>query len=177
MNSRERTILELLDRAVRSAKRTIDPIVAAVDARLQESPSDVLAWQSIPLDLYSTKVPETIRSSWVFVLRANVATGAERHPNSHQRMMSYRGRGDFQTQVDDQWRSHRLRSELTGRLDERWISIPAGVWHQGIVGQDNWAVVSFHTVLDYELIEERPASVLGEPARQRRYAGGETLMP
>jgi len=95
--------------------------------------------ESIPLDRYGTQLPQTIESSWVFVLRANVATGAERHPNSHP-------------------------------LDERWISIPVGVWHQGVVGPDNWAVVSFHTVPEHELIEERPAVAAGEPARQRKYA-------
>jgi hypothetical protein len=168
----EREILEALDAAVRSAWPTIEPIVVAVDQKLQDNPGDLLAWQAIPLDRYPTGLPEAIRSSWVFVLRANVATGAERHPNSHQRMMSYRGRGDFQTQLAGKWCSHQLRSDPAATLDERWISIPPGVWHQGVVSSENWAVVSFHTAPEDELIEERPAAEIGDSARKRRYAAG-----
>lgn len=171
----EHGILEVLDEALRSAAGTIDPIIASVDRKLQENPGEVLAWEAIPLDLYRTRLPESICSSWVFILRANVATGAERHPNSHQRMMSYRGRGDFQTQPDREWCSHHLTSDPSAPLEERWISIPPNVWHQGVVGSDNWVVVSFHTVREHELIEERPATGNLDPARQRKYAAGEML--
>jgi hypothetical protein len=58
----------------------IDSIVARVEEKLRERPDDVLAWEPIPLDLYTAPLLETIRSSWVFVLRANTTTGAERHP-------------------------------------------------------------------------------------------------
>lgn len=169
MDPREREILGVLDAAVRSAAARIEPIVAAVRRKLQQNPADVLAWEAIPLDWYGTHLPDSIRSSWVFVLRANVATGAERHPNSHQRMMSFRGHGDFQTQPAGEWVSHHLKSDPSARLEERWISIPRNVWHQGVVGPMDWAVVSFHTVPEHELIEERPATGDAE-AVQRRYA-------
>jgi hypothetical protein len=55
-------------------------------------------------------------------------------------------------------------------LEARWISIPPNVWHQGVVGPEDWAVVSFHTVLEHELIEERPATGTAEHAKQRKYA-------
>jgi hypothetical protein len=158
MDPHEREILRVLDAAVRSAAGTIEPIIAAVDRKLQQKPADVLAWEAIPLECYGTLLPPTIRSSWVFVLRANVATGAERHPNSHQRMLSLRGHGDFQTQPAGAWVSHHLRSDPAAPLEDRWISIPPNVWHQGVVGPIDWAVVSFHTVPEHELIEERPAA-------------------
>jgi hypothetical protein len=173
MDQYERGILEALDAAVRSATATIEPIIASVDRKLRENPGEVLAWEAIPLDRYRTRLPESIRSSWVFVLRADVATGAERHPNSHQRMMSYRGRGDFQTQPGHEWCSHHLTSDPSAPLEQRWISIPPNVWHQGVVGSDNWAVVSFHTVAEHELIEERPGTGTGDRVRQRMYAAGE----
>src|SRR6267378_59231 len=124
MDLHERKILEALDKAVGSARSTIDPMVVSVDRRLRDRPADVLAWQAIPLDVYRTPLPKGIHSSWVFVLRANVATGAERHPNSHQRMMSYRGRGD--------WCSHHMRSDPGAALEQRWISIEKGVWNKGV---------------------------------------------
>jgi hypothetical protein len=173
MNRDEREILEALDAAVRTAATTIEPLIIAVDSKLRDRPEDVLAWTPIPLDSYPNPLPDSIRSSWVFVLRAGVVTGAERHPNSHQRMMSYRGHGDFQTRPDDSWRSHFMSSGPSASLEERWISIPPNVWHQGIVGPEDWAVVSFHTVPEEELIEERPAAGAGEHAQQRRYAADE----
>ncbi len=170
MERDETDILQALDAAVRSAAATIEPIIASVDRKLEEAPAEVLAWEAIPLERYHTRLPETIRSSWVFVLRANVATGAERHPNSHQRMMSYRGRGDFQTQPGHEWCSHYMTSDPAAPLERRWISIPHNVWHQGVVGPENWAVVSFHTVAEHELLEERPATEAGNAPRQRKYA-------
>ncbi len=90
----ELRILEALDTAVRSeaAAAHINEIVSLVEQELQRRPDDVLAWKSIPLTVYGSPLPAMIRSSWAFILRANTITGAERHPNSHQRMMSYRGR-------------------------------------------------------------------------------------
>jgi len=170
MNAHERETLELLDAAVRAAAASIEPIVADVDRKLRDAPGEVYAWATVPLDLYQVPLPDSIRSSWVFVLRANTTTGAERHPNSHQRMMSFRGRGDFPTRPGSEWISHRLRSDPDAPLEERWISIPPSVWHQGVVGAEDWAVVSFHTVLDHELIEERPTEGDADLVRQRRYA-------
>jgi hypothetical protein len=65
-----------------------------------------------------------------------------------------------------------MSSDPAAALEQRWISIPPSVWHQGIVGSENWAVVSFHTVPEHELIEERPAVEIGELTRQRKYVGG-----
>ena len=173
MDQEDSEILEALDLAVtsRSIKPKIEAIVARVEQQLRERPDDVLAWEPIPLDLYAAPLPEPIRSSWVLILRANTTTGAERHPNSHQRMMSYRGAGDFQTRLAGDWCSHLLRSEQTVPIAERWISIPQNVWHQGVVPGENWVVVSFHTAAEHELIEERPVREARDAVRQRKYAG------
>jgi hypothetical protein len=128
----------------------------------------VLAWEPVPLDLYPGPLPKSIRSSWVFILRAGTATGAERHPNSHQRMMSYRGLGDFQTRTESEWSSHFLKSDPSLPLEAQWISIPPLVWHQAVVPAENWVVVSFHTASEDELIEERPSD--HESTVQRKYS-------
>jgi hypothetical protein len=181
VDTKESRILAALDLAVGAdgIRPKIDAIVARVEQKLRDSPSDGLAWEAIPLDLFTTSLPETIRSSWVFILRANTASGAERHPNSHQRMMSYRGSGDFQTRPGRDWCSHLLESDPTAPIARRWISIPPNVWHQGVVRDSNWVVVSFQTAAEHELIEERPVEkgeegedgANGKEAvRQRRYA-------
>jgi hypothetical protein len=173
MDHEESRILEALDLAVRSEgiRPKIEEIVARVEQKLRARPADVLAWEPIPLELYTARLPESIRSSWVFILRANTATGAERHPNSHQRMMSYRGSGDFQTRPGGDWLSHRLTSDPAAPIAERWISIPPLVRHQGVVPGVNWVVVSFHTVLEQELVEERPDTDASDAVRQRAYVG------
>ena len=105
----------------------------------------------------------------MFILRAGVTTGAERHPNSHQRMMSWSGHGDFQVHDGQRWRSHFMVSDRRAPLEDRWISIPPNVWHQGVVSAKDWVVVSFHTVLAKDLVEERPDASDPSNVRGRRY--------
>jgi hypothetical protein len=171
ISDEEREVLQLLDELLkdRSIAAAIDPIVKRVERTLAQSPDAVLAWEPIPLDLYLKDLPALIRSSWVFILRANATTGAERHPNSHQRMMSYRGRGDFQIWRDDRWNSNFLVSDLEAPLQNRWISIPPYTWHQGVVTENDWVVVSFQTAAERELIEERPNPYHRNQTDQRRY--------
>jgi hypothetical protein len=123
------------------------------------------------LAVYETDLPDGVRSSWVFIVRAGSTTGAERHPNSHQRVMSYRGQGDLQVIHGGQWNSHLLFSDPGGVLDHRWLSIPPNTWHQAVVREANWVVVSFHTVRAHELIEERPDPAQHKATRRRIYVG------
>jgi hypothetical protein len=81
-----------------------------VQRKLAQDRAAAMAWEPIPLSVYGESLPAFIRSSWVFVLRAWATTGAERHPNSHQRMMSFRGIGDLQTGDDGHWQSNLLIS-------------------------------------------------------------------
>jgi hypothetical protein len=172
MTAPERSLLEILDTVLRSppVRARIQPIVDRVCRDLAGKPAAQMAWEPIPLEVYGDAVPAPIRSSWVFVLRAGATTGAERHPNSHQRMMSYRETGDMQTGGEGRWQSNVLVSEPEVDLERRWISIPVNVWHQVVVppGRD-WVVVSFHTVPAEELIEERPAGSDGQGTRQMHY--------
>ena len=174
MNSetREVEILEVLDTLVRqpAVRRELDAIADRLEARLSAERSEPLVWQPIPVSLYGVAVPPGIQSSWVFGLRRNSISGAERHPNSIQRVMSYRGTADLQTRPGERWISNRLVSRPDAPLRDRWLSIPAGVWHQGVMADENWVVVSFHTVPADELIEERPDQA-GAGTIQRHYLG------
>jgi hypothetical protein len=164
-------LLPALDAAVAepALARHLATVVPTLELRLRLDRAATMAWEPIPLELYG-ELPPGIRSSWVFVLRAGTTTGAERHPNSHQRMVSYRGSGDFPVQRGGQWESRRLTSDRARDLSERWVSIPPYTWHQGIVDPgENWVVVSFHTVDAEALIEERPGD--DDAVRQRLYVG------
>ncbi len=173
----ERDILQMLDAAVFApeAAARLSTIAERVLATLARGPREIEAWEPVPLALYGADLPAQIRSSWVFVLRRGVTTGAERHPNSIQRMVSWSGGGDFQVYDGQRWRSHSLSSDPRSSLEERWLTIPAETWHQGVVGDQDWLVVSFHTVPAAELIEERPDPAEPDPfhplrTRRRRYA-------
>jgi hypothetical protein len=171
--SSERRILEALDLAVREprARRVIDSVANRLTARLDADALLPMVWEPIPLTTYRA-LPTGIRSSWVFVLRARTTTGAERHPNSHQRVMSLGARADLRTWEHGGWQSHVLESDPSAPLARRWLSIPVNVWHEPVMSDAHWSVVSFHTVEAHELIEERPVGAPDEPGtRQRHYLG------
>jgi hypothetical protein len=195
----DRAILQALDVILRSeeVRAQIQPIVEWVRADLATKTEPLMAWEPITLSIYGNALPAVIRSSWVFILRAGVNTGAERHPNSHQRMMSFEGSGDMQVGEDQQrsdvgrlravatasqggqmsdinihWQSNVLVSDPDAPLERRWISIPENVWHRPVVSKEaDWVVVSFHTVPAEELIEERPSEDGVSGTRQMRYLG------
>jgi hypothetical protein len=165
MTKDERLLLEELDRILRSdeVRARIHPVVERVRKDLTRKKQAVMAWEPIPLAIYASALPPTIQSSWVFILRAGANTGAERHPNSHQRMMTLEGSGDMQTEKQkkwqqltkqtsnaqrptsnaeikegkadpsEPWQSNVLVSDPDAPLERRWISIPQNVWHQPVV--------------------------------------------
>jgi hypothetical protein len=172
MTTEERTQLESIDTILRSetVREQIRPIVERVHAELGRKEDALMTWEPIPLSVFDPALPREIRSAWVFVLRASADTGSERHPNSHQRMMSYEGTGDMQTGEPGGWQSNVLISNQEAPLEQRWISIPQNVWHRPVIGAPaDWVVVSFHTVPAEELIEERPDDSSKDGTKQMKY--------
>jgi len=168
----ERSRLESLDALLRSedVREQIRPVVELVRAELSRKKEARMTWKPIPMGVFGRALPAGVQSAWVFVLRAGADTGAERHPNSHQRMMSFEGSGDMQTGQPEQWQSNALLSDPEAPLEHRWISIPPNVWHRPVVAADaDWVVVSFHTVVADELIEERPDSASEAGTKQTKY--------
>src|SRR5438552_1767301 len=174
MTPEERSCLESIETVLRSenVREQIRPIVERIRAELRRKKEALMTWEPIPLTVFGRALPPEIRSAWVFVLRAGADTGAERHPNSHQRMMSFEGSGDLQTGEPGQWQSNVLVSSSVAPLERRWVSIPTNVWHRPVIDASaDWAVVSFHTVLAEELIEERRDDSREAGTRQMRYLG------
>ncbi len=167
-NRDERAILQCLDGLLRekSVAEAIDQIAARLLARTPAGSQKLMDREPVPLAVYGERLPSTVRSSWVFLMRAPAVTGAERHPNSHQRSVAYRGTGFFEVSDSPQFDGEGEGASLllTGGfetpLETRWISIAASVWHQAVVPEGEWIVVSFHTATENELKEERP-----EPAQ------------
>ncbi|HEY6333701.1 MAG TPA: hypothetical protein VI756_30570 [Blastocatellia bacterium] len=168
----ERAIIERLDAAVleESMRLRFDQSAARLDQKLVADPGLLLAWETVPLTAYDTKLPDIIRSSWVFILRAGVPTLPERHPNSHQRMVAYRGEGDFQVWDGSAWQSNLLADHTDAPLEKRWISIPVNVWHRSMRPAENLVVVSFQTATELELVEENGDPASAAPTHLRKYS-------
>jgi hypothetical protein len=187
MTTEERSLLQEVDRVLQLEQihGQIRPIVERVRAELAREKDALMAWESIGLTLFGGALPAAIHSSWVFILRAGTNTGAERHPNSHQRMMSFEATGDMQTEAeppsrgeyaasDVVWQSNILVSDPEASLERRWISIPQNLWHRPVIPKGaDWVVVSFHTVPAEELIEERPHSGDAGGMKQMLYLGSD----
>src|SRR5438874_334035 len=124
MTVEERSRLELLDQIVRSNEGKVQPVVDRVRAELARNSEAVMAWEPIPLGTFGQGLPQGIRSGWIFILRAGADTGPERHPNSHQRMMTLEGNGDMRTECEKEekgieWRSNFLISDPDAPLERR----------------------------------------------------------
>jgi len=169
----EKRILAVLDRLATSAgvRARIDAAAGRLEKTLLAAAGAQMAWETVPLSTFGPGLPETIRSSWVFILRDGAVTGAERHPNSVQRTLSWRGTGDLMTRSGNRWTSHRLASDGGAPLRRRWVTIPAGTWHQVVVRGGHWVVLSFHTALAEDLIEERPRRDGPGTGERRHYLG------
>ena len=172
MTPEERSLLEALDTALRSdnVREHIRSVAVRVREQLARRNDALMSWEPFPLDVLAMTLPPGIQSAWVFVLRAGANTGAERHPNSHQRMMSFEGSGVLQIGEPGKWQSNVLVSDPDAPLERRWISIPPNVWHRPVIdAAADWVVVSFHTAPAEELIEERPDDSREAGTRQMKY--------
>jgi hypothetical protein len=165
-------VLSALNEAVRrqSTAATITSTLRRVVDQLDTS-AKLMAWQVVPLDTFAGILPESIRSCWIFVIRSGAETGAERHPNSHQRSFSLVGSGIFELRAGTTWQPHALRSTERASVEQRWVSIPPLTWHRLFAGSEPWGMLSFHTVAPEDLIEERPVDPndLNSETRQERY--------
>lgn len=173
MKAASDAVLPLLNEVAsrESAVSLIGEILPRLKQQLEES-GELMAWQIVPLSAFGDGLPDGIRSCWIFVIRAGAETGAERHPNSHQRSLSLTGSGTFEVHEEATWSSHPLASVEATSSEQRWVSIPPATWHRLFAGSEAWAMVSFHTVAPNELIEERPVDPddLDGDTRQERYA-------
>ena len=171
MEAKEQEILHSINGTLQIPEiaAEIDAIADRVTQKFSGS-KDLLAWETVPFEVYQRRLPAVIRSSWVFLLREGCASGAERHPNSHQRVRSWRGNGDFQIWNENGWQSNFLVNGFDATVERQWASIRENVWHQAVVPPGNhWIVVSFHTDTADEIIEERPDENDTSQMQQRVY--------
>jgi len=139
-----------LDAAVRAVLARPD-FAAEVERLTREltSSSEPFTWTAIALSELPP-LPPAIRSGWIFVLRADVGSGAHFHPNSIQHMAMVRGRGHS---VVGGQRRPMLGFDAPAPAAARWHVIPQGVPHEFFPAGEPMVVVSFHTCSPEELEE------------------------
>jgi hypothetical protein len=166
-------VLVVLESAARSSEAAarVALVLERVERKLATTDGP-MAWEPIPLADFDRPLPEGIQSAWIFVIRAGAESGAERHPNSHQRSLSLLGRGEFHLREAGRWKPCPLVSDAGASAEQRWLSIPPSTWHRVLAKHGNWGMLSFHTVPAAELIEELPIGpdgLDGGPTEQRHY--------
>ena len=123
-------------------------LIDTLKQQLQDT-SEPFVWST--LDLEPLAVPESIKSSWVFVLKKDAPSGCHFHPNSIQHMVTIEGEGS--SEVGSVSREMKRFGEPGATLDDVWYVIPEGVPHEFFPRGGDVVVVSFHTCEPHELQE------------------------
>lgn len=122
-----------------------------VDALKDQLPhtSEPFVWSTIDLESIAVPLPETIKSSWIFVLKKDVPSGCHYHPNSIQHMVMIEGEGTSNVGAV----SGQMRRFGEASLEDVWYIIREGVPHEFFPAGTDVVVVSFHTCAPDELEE------------------------
>ncbi len=156
MDKKEIALLRNLDMIVWAVKDqpSIQEAISRAEAELSQNPSKLGATVQIPLSVFGKGIPASIKSCRVFALRENAAFKTERHPNSHQRVLSIKGIGEIRVlEEGNQWTA-RLRSDPDAPFEERWSTVRENTWHQPVAGPEGWVTLTFHTAPEGESLDE-----------------------
>jgi hypothetical protein len=130
--------------------------------------SEPFVWSVIDLDTIDARLPESIKSCWIFVLKKDVPSGSHYHPNSIQHMVAISGRGT--SKVGGTYKRIIKFRPNNKSLADTWYVIGEGVPHEFFPEEEDMTVVSFHTCEANEL--EEIACGSGE---KRLYEGETTV--
>jgi hypothetical protein len=144
--------LPLLNEAVAQlvTRREIHNLIDSLKNQLQQT-FEPFVWSTINLQSITARLPYTIRSCWIFVLKKDVPSGCHYHPNSIQHMVMIEGEGT--SKVGPKTRQMKDFGEPDCSLDDIWYVLPEGVPHEFFPRERDMVVVSFHTCASDELEE------------------------
>lgn len=115
-------------------------------------------WRVLSEQLLEEKLPNGIRSGWIFVLKPNTHTPSHYHPNSVQYTLVIEGSGKIEI-------GQKKMTIPDLQSNEGWYVIPKNVPHAVTVKEKVMVVLSFHTCPSNELLEIETQS-----GRSRYYA-------
>ena len=131
---------------------TIHSLANTLKKQLQHT-TEPFVWSTIDLQSFTARLPDTIKSCWIFVLKNDVPSGCHYHPNSIQHMVMIEGEGT--SQVGSNSRQMKHFGDPDCSLADIWYVIPEGVAHEFFPSAKDMVVVSFHTCESDELKEIR----------------------
>ena len=112
---------------------------------------EAFVWSVVDLCSMGNELPEGIRSSWIFVLKKDVASGCHYHPNSIQHMATIKGQG--MSKIAGEYGRIVPFGSSNDSIADKWLVIDKGVPHEFFPEKENMVVVSFHTCDASELEE------------------------
>jgi mannose-6-phosphate isomerase-like protein (cupin superfamily) len=130
----------------------IHTLVDTLKKQLQHT-SEPFVWSTIDLESITARLPDKIKSCWIFVLKKDVPSGCHYHPNSIQHMVMIEGEGT--SKVGQSSRQMKGFGASNSSLHDIWYVIPEGVPHEFFPSGRDMVVVSFHTCETDELEEIR----------------------
>lgn len=107
---------------------------------------------TIPIESLGNDLPKEAGLFRIYIQKADTIAKVERHKNSTQRVMSYRGTGSIRVQDNDAWTSNPLKSH--GNIKGKWLTVKPNIWHQPIASDNDWITLTFHTASESEIIDE-----------------------
>lgn len=155
MDQKELNLISCLDELLKfeSNKTFIEEGIAIANKKLDgENLKSVTV--TIPISKFGEKLPKGFGLCRIFILKANTEAKVERHTNSIQRVMSYKGSGTIKVQRSNKWISNPLSSNKNNPVENRWLTVEENIWHQPISGPENWITVTFHTADEKTIIDE-----------------------
>lgn len=157
--------LEKLNTAVEALvnRQTFLETIEHLREEINHSPESFV-WSVIDLSSIACKLPESIRSCWVFVLKQAVSSGCHYHPNSIQHMVTISGQG--MSKVAGEYKRMLQFGSSNDSLADIWLVIGKSVPHEFFPEKEAMVVVSFHTCAANELEE-----VACETGERRLYEG------
>ena len=106
---------ELLTRA------SFHQLVDSLKAKLPHT-AEPFVWSTIDPESITVRLPETIKSCWIFVLKKDVPSGCHYHPNSIQHMVMIEGEGS--SLVGARPAEMKLFNDPDSSLTDTWYVIP-----------------------------------------------------
>jgi hypothetical protein len=131
------------------ARPDIHSLVDSLKTQLPQT-SEPFVWSTIDLQSIA-RLPDSIRSCWIFVLKKDVPSGCHYHPNSIQHMVMVEGEGT--SKVGPESRQMKLFGDPDSSLEDVWYVIPEGMPHEFFPKGQDLVVLSFHTCTSDELEE------------------------
>ncbi|MEW6737666.1 MAG: hypothetical protein AB1489_40675 [Acidobacteriota bacterium] len=112
---------------------------------------ETFVWSALDLNYFKCELPESIKSGWIFVLKANISSGCHYHPNSIQHMVMIEGKGE--SKIAGISKKMIKLGTPDYLLNEIWCVIGEGVPHEFFPEESEMVVISFHTCQATELEE------------------------